>query len=108
MSDTSGVKAGRAYVEFFAQDGPLIRGMQSMSRRLSKFSDSCYALAKKTALHLAVISGPILLAAKQFMDFGDKVEKMSQRTGMGARAISELGYAAQLCELQHRRAGCPS
>ncbi|GHT12332.1 hypothetical protein FACS1894170_07020 [Planctomycetales bacterium] len=90
------IKAGSAYVEIFAYDNKLTSALKKASVKLEAFSKKCYSIAKKAALHLAVIGVPIALATKQFMNFGDKIEKMSHRVGMSARSLSELAYAAQI------------
>lgn len=43
----------------------------------------------------AAITGTLGVIAKKFSEQGDALEELSQRTGFGVEALSELGYAAE-------------
>ena len=40
------------------------------------------------------VLAPLALAAREYVNFGDQIAKMSRRTGMGVEALSELAFAA--------------
>jgi len=44
----------------------------------------------------SAITAGFIMAGKSFADFGDRIMKMSQRTGIGAEELSKLDYAAAL------------
>ena len=97
MAPTSqAIRAGRAFVELFADDTKLVRGLRAAERRLKAFGESVQSMGKKTMGLGAAIVGPIVGAAAAFNEAGSRLDDMSQRTGMSVEALSELGYAAQL------------
>jgi hypothetical protein len=102
------IRAGAAFVELFADDSKLVRGLKSASTKIKKWADSVQKSMQafgKTVMGYGfkglaltgAIGGGLLGASKSFADEGDKFEKMAYRTGMATEALSELGYAAQLC-----------
>lgn len=107
MSSNS-IRAGGAFVEIFAEDKALVRGLKSASNRIKRWADDASARMKKFGSDMmslgtvgfmtgSAVLGPMILASKQFANYGDVFDKMSQRTGMSAEALSELGHAAGLC-----------
>ena len=102
------VKAGAAYVELFVKDNKLSAGLRAASARIKKWAASTKKMMQSIGTSLmnfgtrglmlgGAVGGGLFAMAKSFADTGDAVEKMSHRTGMSAEALSELGYAAQLC-----------
>jgi hypothetical protein len=57
------IRAGSAFVEIYAHDNKLTLALKKASMKLEAFSKKCYAVAQKSALHLAVIPTSI---AKSF------------------------------------------
>lgn len=90
------IRAGRAFVELFADDTKLVRGLRAAERRLKAFGESVQSIGKTTMGIGAAIVGPIVGAAAAFNEAGSRLDDMSQRTGISVEALSELGYAAQL------------
>ncbi len=95
MPSAQGIRAGLAYVEIYANNNPLVRGLNVASSKLKAFGQSISGLGLKLTAVGAGIVTPILAAVKDFAEFGDSLEKMSRRTGVSAEALSEIGYAAQ-------------
>ena len=102
------VKAGAAFVELFVTDNKLSAGLRAASKRIAKWAKDTKKLLQGFGQSImfkgGVIAGlgtgafsGLFAMAKQFGDAGDAVDKMTHRTGMSAEALSELGYAAQLC-----------
>jgi len=94
MSKTNSIRAGRAFVELFADDSKLVRGLRSAERKLRAFGDGIRNLGLKVVAMGAGIMAPLLGSAKAFSVMGDSVAKMAKRTGLSVGAVSELGYAA--------------
>ncbi len=99
----SAIKAGEAFVQVFADLNPLKRGIGQVQGIVGKITAPVGRLGVSTAKIAAGISAigagiitPIALAAKSFADFGSEIDDASQRSGIGAEAMSELGYAAKL------------
>ncbi|MCC7409108.1 MAG: hypothetical protein IT442_13655, partial [Phycisphaeraceae bacterium] len=96
MPPTNAIRAGRAYVELFADSSKLIRGLRLAQAKLEAFGKTVRGLGlKMTALGAAMVA-PMLAATKVFAGMGDDVAKMSARTGVSVESLSELGFAAEL------------
>jgi len=94
MASTQGIRAGRAFVELFADDSKLVRGLRRAEKRLKAFGDRIRNLGLKIAGLGAAMLAPMLGAAKAFGSMGDQVAKMAKRTGFGVEALSELTFVA--------------
>lgn len=102
------VKAGAAYVELFAKDSKLVKGLNKASREIKRWADNAKKridAVGKTVLGAGkwiaglgtMITAPLAAMTTGFAAAGDNLDKMSQRTGVSTEALSELGYAAELC-----------
>jgi hypothetical protein len=94
MPSTQGIRAGRAFVELFADDSKLVRGLRRAEKKLKFFGDSIRNVGLKTAGLGAAVLAPLLGAAKVFSSMGDQVAKMAKRTGFGVEALSQLRFVA--------------
>jgi len=94
MPSTQGIRAGRAFVELFADDSKLVRGLRRAEKRLKAFGDRVRNLGLKIAGLGAAMLAPMLGATKLFGSMGDQVAKMAKRTGFGVEALSELTFVA--------------
>jgi len=83
MVTARGIRAGRAFVELFADDSKLVRGL----RRVRNLG------LKVAGLGTAVLA-PLAGAAKAFSGMGDQVAKMAKRTGLSVETLSELKFVA--------------
>ena len=89
----SGIKAGRAYVELGVKDD-LAKGLAKARESLKALGDGIKAMGMTGLAVGGGLVGSILGAAKVFADTGSEIHDMSQRTGLSAEALSELGYVA--------------
>jgi hypothetical protein len=95
MATAQGIRAGRAFVELFADDSKLVRGLRKAEQKLKAFGDSIRNLGMKaTALGSAILA-PLGAAAKSFADMGSRMWDMAKRTGVSVEALSALSYAAE-------------
>jgi len=94
MAATSGIRAGRAFVELFADDSKLVRGLRRAEKRLKAFGDRIRNLGLKIAGLGAAMLTPLIGAAKAFSSMGDQVAKMAKRTGLSVETLSELRFVA--------------
>ena len=123
MASAGGVKAGKAFVEMGIRDNTR-KALRKISKRMRQFSVAARrgmllvsgatlavgaamvgaakkmaAVASKGLLIGAVLGaamGAVLFrAAKKFAALGDALHKMSARTGVSAKSLSELRFAAQ-------------
>jgi hypothetical protein len=94
-ASSQSIRAGRAYVELFADDSKLVRGLRAAQRKLQAFGSAVQTLGKGLFGIGAGLATPMATAAKLFADAGSELVDMSQRTGASVEALSELGYAAE-------------
>ncbi len=95
MAQAGAIRAGRAFVELFADDSKLVRGLRRASARLKAFGEGVRNIGLKMAGLGAAVVAPLAGAAKSFADMGSKLWDMSKRTGVSVEALSVLGYAAE-------------
>ncbi len=91
---SSGIRAGRAFVELFANDGPLTAGLAKWEGKLGAWSDRVTGAGKAALAASAAILAPLAAATANFVATGSQIDDISQRTGANAEALSVLGYAA--------------
>lgn len=94
MSGKGNIKAGQAYVELFADDSRLARGLRAAQKKLRSFGTAVNKIGLGTIAFGSAIVAPIIAATKSFADMGDKIGKTSKRIGVSVEALSELEYAA--------------
>ncbi|MFB3894587.1 MAG: hypothetical protein ACE15C_21505 [Phycisphaerae bacterium] len=95
MPQPGAIRAGRAFVELFADDSKLVRGLRRASARLKAFGEGVRNIGLKMAALGAAVIAPLAGAAKSFADMGSKLWDMSKRTGVSVEALSALGYTAE-------------
>jgi hypothetical protein len=95
VAQAGAIRAGRAFVELFADDSKLVRGLRRASARLKAFGEGVRNIGLKMAGLGAAVVAPLAGAAKSFADMGSKLWDMSKRTGVSVEALSVLGYAAE-------------
>lgn len=95
MANTSAIRAGRAFVELFADDTKLVRGLRAAERKLRAFGASISRLGRQMmGIGVAMLT-PLASAGKAFAAMGDSVAKMAKRTGFSTEALFALSFAAQ-------------
>ena len=95
MSTASAIRAGRAFVELFADDSQLVRGLRAAERKVVQFGQNIKAIGQRIMLTGVAVGAGIAAITKSFVSWGDSLAKMSARTGVAITALSELAYAAQ-------------
>ncbi len=94
MAGSSSIRAGRAFVELFADDSKLVRGLRSAERKLRAFGSGIRTLGLKMMAIGAGLLTPLIGSAKAFSKMGDEVAKMAKRTGLSVETLSELKFVA--------------
>ncbi len=95
MAGAKDIRAGRAFVEIYADKTKLTRTLKTISADLKAFGTGVSSLGTKFMALGTGIVAPLLAATKHFMTIGDQLDKMSARTGVSTNALSELGFAAE-------------
>jgi len=96
MPQAGAIRAGRAFVELFADDSKLVRGLKRAQAKLKAFGEGVRNLGLKLAGLGSAIVAPLIASTKVFAKMGDDLAKMSARTGFSVETLSELGFAAEL------------
>ena len=94
MSQSSGIRAGKAYIELATNDSKLIKGLQSAQRRMAAFGSSLTKIGGGLIGAGAGLAAPLLAAASYFAASGDQLSKAADRTGATVESLSELKHAA--------------
>jgi len=96
VAEAGAIKAGRAFVEIFADDRKLAHGLKGARARLAAFGSAVRAMGQTMFIAGSAILAPLLASVHKFTDFGDSLAKMSKRTGVSVEALSELDLAVNL------------
>ena len=83
----NGIEAGKAYVKFLLDGKDLKKGLAQVGAKLQ-------SIGKIGMAATAPIVAGFAAATKSFMDAGDELAKMRDRTGISVEALSDLKYAA--------------
>ena len=94
MAGARGIRAGRAFVELGVDDKTQAALLRT-ERRLKAMAATVGAIGAKILAAGTAATAGFGLAARVFAKTGDALDKMSGRTGIGAQALSELGFAAE-------------
>lgn len=90
----SAVRAGKAYVEIFADNTKLQAGLRKAQAQLRSFGAAVNAIGAGLVAAGTGILAPLGLAVRKWQQAGDALDKMSARTGMSVAALSRLQIAA--------------
>lgn len=100
MADSGAIRAGRAFIEVFADDSKLSRGMALISAKLKAFGAGVTSAGVKLAALGAAGTAPLIGAAYAYTEAGSALGKFSQRTGIAVEELSALEYAAKRSGLE--------
>ena len=91
MPSQTDIRAGRAFVEVFTDDSKLQQGLIAINKRMDAWSQRLSGMGMKAMATAGALSLPFITGAKVFSSFGDQIEKMTYRTGMGAQPLPLSG-----------------
>lgn len=94
MANAGAVRAGRAFIELFADDSRLVRGLNAASAKLRAWGQRVGGFGRTLLASGGALTGAFFGAAKVFSAVGDSLQKMSLRTGLSVETLSELAFAA--------------
>lgn len=95
MASPQGIRAGRAFVEIFADDSQLRRALDRSAERLKTFGKTVGMIGAGITAAGAAVAGPMLAVTRGFMQAGDEMDKMATRTGIAVEQLSLLRFAAE-------------
>jgi len=93
MADTSGIKAGRAFVELGVND-KLQAGLNRAAAQVKAFGEGIRSIGVKIGALGAGITGSMLASSYVFAEGSKELLSMSRRTQISVEALSALKYAA--------------
>lgn len=88
------IEAGNAFVRLALQDNAFIKGLAKNSERLKAFGSGMAKVGAGITAVGSAMFAPIAAGISVFLEVGDAMDKMRQRTGLSVEAISELSHAA--------------
>jgi len=93
MASSKDIKAGGAYLSLGLRPA-MERGLNQARSQLRKFSRGSAVIGGALLGGASVVLGPLLAASLKFAAAGDRMHKMSIRTGVSVEALSQLEHAA--------------
>lgn len=91
---TSAIQAGRAFIEFFAQDSTK-EGFDKVAGRLSSFATHVGTVGASMSAVAGAALGGLGAALMSFSDFAGNISDASNRTGLGTEMLQVLGFEAE-------------
>ena len=91
MAAAQGIRAGRAFVELFADDSKLVRGLKAAQRRLRNFGASVRAMGAKMLAVGSLVAGPLAFSVKAASDMEETMNKFNVVFGASAKVVKEWG-----------------
>jgi len=96
MASAQGIRAGRAFVELYANDDKLVRGLRSAQRKLKRFGSTVNMLGMQMAKAASVIAIPLALSLKIGANFSDQMSKVKAVTAGTAEEFDILNEKAKI------------
>lgn len=90
----SKVKAGEGYVEIGLRNR-IARGARGIQRDLDQLSGKFTRFGATAVGAASAVIAPLAAATLGFASAGDRIDKLRERTGVGAVSLSELAFAAE-------------
>jgi phage-related protein len=98
MAGSAGaIRAGRAFVELFADNSKLVKGLRAAERQVKDFGNKIRNIGAAIAGIGMAVTAPLAGMVTLFTSSGDQLSKMAQRTGVAVESLSQLRYAASQC-----------
>lgn len=89
------IRAGRAFVELFADDARLIKTLRQNERRLKLWGAMINRVGAGVAAMGTAALAPLLGMTQHFASVGDSLDKMALRSGASVEFLSAIGFAAE-------------
>jgi len=89
------IRAGRAFVELFADDSKLVRGLRRAQRRLRGFQEFAKSTGRGLMTTGGAVAAPFILATKIFAGFSDEMLKVKAVTQATPKEFERLNAKAK-------------
>jgi len=88
MAGRSDIEAGRAYVELYVKNNPLVAGLRATMGAVTQFVGGVAAI-------MAAAGAAAAAMTRQFINAGSELNDMAARTGVAATQLQHLKFAAE-------------
>lgn len=95
MAEGSAIRAGRCFVELFADSSKLRRGLTSAGKMVQSWGQSVSDAGKKALAASTGAIGAMVATSGVFMSSGGALSKLADQTGIAGDDLSALQYAAE-------------
>lgn len=95
MASAQGIRAGKAFVELYANDNKLVRGLRSAQRKLKRFGTTVTTMGMQMAKAASIIAIPLALSLKIGANFEDQMSKVKAVTSGTAAEFDTLNKKAK-------------
>jgi hypothetical protein len=95
MPASSSIRAGAAFVEIFADNSSLVKGLAAAENSVKSFGNRVSSIGKSLMFAGGAMAAPLIASAKIFGEMGKNLDELAMRTGIAVQVLSELKYAAQ-------------
>ncbi len=98
MPPTGAIRAGRAFVELFAEDSKLVRGLRAAERKVKTFGLSVQSIGAKIFAAGGAIAGAFIPTIKAASDMQEVMSKFETVFGKSSKDVKAWGdnYAKQV------------
>jgi len=91
MASTKGIRAGRAFVELFADNTKLVAGLRGAELTVKKFGASIKSMGMQMAMTGASMLSPLIASAKVFGDFEKNMKMVSTMLNEPMKFMGQFG-----------------
>jgi TP901 family phage tail tape measure protein len=95
MPSSTAIKAGRAFVELFADDSKLVRGLRRAELRVKAFGRKMQVIGRQMFMLGAMAAAPLALATRIFVRFDDQMRAVQAVTGATGEEFDKLTEKAK-------------
>ncbi|MDD4061994.1 MAG: phage tail tape measure protein, partial [Kiritimatiellae bacterium] len=95
MPNTNAIRAGRAFVELFADDSKLVRGLRRAEAKLKAFGNSVRDIGMGMAKLGAAAAAPLIASTKVFTGFDDQMRAVQATLGATGDQFDRLNEKAK-------------
>ena len=95
MPSGRAIRAGRAFVELFADNTKLVRGLRAAQTKVRAFGQKLQNIGMRIATTTAAMALPIAIATRTFAGFEDQMAQVRAVTGATGRDFDKLTQRAK-------------
>jgi hypothetical protein len=96
MASAGEIRAGKAFVELVLRDNQFTQALRAISQKLSNFAQSMLRISARVGAIGLSLAGAFGKALSSFASTGNELTKLSERTGLSVKLLSELAYAGEV------------